>query len=443
MSDSLKVITANAMSIFNAVNQHCMKHISTLTETHDVLASEDICDEKGRKLWARGQPVSRELQERLLSRKLRVPLELSLEVLGGATKMTVVKRARELCDLEPDLGTLLGLGARSVFAALAEAPIEKALRLLLTCTQNTPTASFDHAIKVAMLATAMGLRGNLPQRELDTLVIGGLAHDVGELYVNPDYLSSSRQLTLAEWQHVAVHPLIGKKVISELTTLHKDVGDIIAGHHEHEDGSGYPLRSAKPVQSRPCRLVALAEVISGLLHTRDNRLARTALALKLVPGEFSADVLNLVMPRVEGHALQVPPDFNMEKASHVVAHVEKALHQARAIARGLTETNPERQRTVLRAQDSLARLEAALHSTGLPLMGYSTWAGMGERNRADAYLELEMVPREIMWRMRHLARALSLTALTYEGASPAYGELTSLLASVGQPAGAPAQRLVA
>lgn len=431
------------MSTFNAVNQHCLNHISTLTETHEVLASEDICDENGMKLWAKGKPVSRALQERLLSRKLRVPLELTLEVQGGASKESVVQRARELCDLEPDLGTLLGLSARSVFAALSEAPVEKALRLLLTCTQNTPTAGFDHAVKVAMLATAMGLRGNLPQRELDTLVIGGLAHDVGELYVNPDYLSNPRQLSLTEWQHVAVHPLIGKKVITELTTLHKDVGDIIAGHHEHEDGSGYPLRSAKAVQSRACRLVALAEVMTGLLHTRDNRLARMTLALKLVPGEFSADVLNLVMPRIEGHTLQVPADFDVEQASHGVVNVERVLHAARSMSRGLTEAHPERQQMVTRAQESLARLEAALHSTGLPLMSSSTWADMGERSRADAYLELEMVPREIMWRMRHLARALSLAALTYAGASPAYSELTALLASVGPPAAQPAQPLAA
>jgi hypothetical protein len=425
------------MSTFNVVNQHCLNHISNLTETHEVMASEDICDENGMKLWAKGKPVSKALQERLLSRKLRVPLELTLEVQGGASKESVVQRARELCDQEPDLGALLGLGARSVFAALAEAPVEKALRLLLTCTQNTPTGCFDHAVKVSMLAVAMGLRGNLPQRELDTLVIGGLAHDVGELYVNPGYLSNPRQLSLTEWQHVAVHPLIGQKVITELTTLNKDVGLIIAGHHEHEDGSGYPLRSGKAAQSRPCRLVALAEVISGLLHTPDNRLARTALALKLVPGEFSADVLNLVMPRIEGQTLQTPAEFSTEKASHVVAHVEAVLRQARERARQLTEAHPERQNMVVRAQSSLARLEAALHSTGLPLMSWSTWADMDERHRADAYLELEMVPREIMWRLRHLARSLSLAAHTYPGASAGYEELTALLASVASPSPVP------
>jgi HD-GYP domain-containing protein (c-di-GMP phosphodiesterase class II) len=417
------------MSTFTNVNQHCLQHISALAETHEVLASEDICDQNGTKLWAKGKPVSKALQERLLSRKLRVPLELTLEVQGGASKESVVQRARELCEIEPDLGSLLGTGARGVFAALAEAPVEKALRLLLTCTQTAPAAGFDHAVKVAMLGTAMGLRGNLPQRELDTLVIAGLAHDIGELYVNPAYLTNPRQLSLTEWQHVAVHPLIGRKVVAELTNLHKDVGDIIAGHHEHEDGSGYPLRTNKQLQSRPCRLIALAEVISGLLHTRDNRLARTALALKLVPGEFSADVLNLVMPRVEGHVLQVPESFDMEAAAHSVAQVEVGLRKVRSIARTIAESHPERQAMLTRAQESLARLEAALHSTGLPLMSSSAWASMGERSRADAYLELEMVPREIMWRMRHLARGLSLAAHTYPGASPAFMQLTSLLAS--------------
>lgn len=417
---------------FNAVNQHCLNHINALSETHEVLASEDICDENGMKLWAKGKPVSKALQERLLTRKLRTPLELTLEVQGGASKETVVARAKELCEQEPELASLLGLGARGVFAALGEAPIEKALRLLLTCTQNTPAAGFDHAVKVAMLATAMALRGNLPQRELDQLVIGALAHDVGELYVNPDYLHNPRQLNLAEWQHVAVHPLIGKKVIAELTQLHKDVGDIIACHHEREDGSGYPLRSLKPALSRASRLVALAESMSGLLGARDNRLGRMAVALKLVPDEFSADVLNLMMPRLENRALDVPAQFDTTQAAQTVAHVEDVLRQARALARGLAEAHPERQRMAAKSAESLARLEASLHSTGLPQLAPGVWAEMGPACRAAAYLEMEMVPREILWRLRHLARGLSLAEHTYPGASAPYQELTALLGSADQ-----------
>jgi hypothetical protein len=416
---------------FNAVNQHCLNHINALSETHEVLASEDICDENGMKLWAKGKPVSKALQERLLARKLRVPLELTLEVQGGASKETVVARARELCEAEPDLAALLGLGARGVLAALGEAPIEKALRLLLTCSQNTPAAGFDHAVKVAMLAAAMGLRGNLPQRELDHLVIGALAHDVGELYVNPEYLHNPRPLGLAEWQHVAVHPLIGKKVIAELTQLNPAVGDIIAGHHEREDGSGYPLRSLKPAQSRAARLVALAETMSGLLGARDNRLGRLAVALKLVPGEFSADVLNLMMPRVENRALEVPAHFDTMQASATVAHVETVLREARQLVRGLAETHPERQRMAAKAAESLARLEASLHSTGLPQLAPGAWDEMCEQGKADAYLELEMVPREILWRLRHLARGLSLAEHSYPGASAPYAELATLLSNVG------------
>lgn len=64
-------------------NPHMLEAIAQASERCTIVASEDICDERGNKLWARGQPVSRSLQQRLLERRLRQPLEASLQAEDG------------------------------------------------------------------------------------------------------------------------------------------------------------------------------------------------------------------------------------------------------------------------------------------------------------------------------------------------------------------------
>lgn len=51
------------MSAFNSVNNHCLGKIMALTETTDVIASDDIYDSQGVKLWAKGGKISASLQE--------------------------------------------------------------------------------------------------------------------------------------------------------------------------------------------------------------------------------------------------------------------------------------------------------------------------------------------------------------------------------------------
>ena len=55
------------------------------SETRCIIAATDIFDLAGTKLWARNQPVSAELQRKLLDRKLREPLEACLVAEDGVT----------------------------------------------------------------------------------------------------------------------------------------------------------------------------------------------------------------------------------------------------------------------------------------------------------------------------------------------------------------------
>ena len=76
-------------------NPHALAAIVAASAKRNIVASEDIYDERGVKLWARGQPVSETLQQRLLERKLKQPLETTLQAADGVNPQQL-KAALEL-----------------------------------------------------------------------------------------------------------------------------------------------------------------------------------------------------------------------------------------------------------------------------------------------------------------------------------------------------------
>jgi len=77
-------------------NPHALASIMKASESCHIIAQEDILDEHGVKLWAKGQPVSQALQQRLLERKLSQPLESCLRAEDGVTHGEMLEQARRL-----------------------------------------------------------------------------------------------------------------------------------------------------------------------------------------------------------------------------------------------------------------------------------------------------------------------------------------------------------
>jgi hypothetical protein len=68
-------VVGSTEQAFCAVNPHCLENIVRLSDDMEVIASSDILDDRGVKLWAKGAPVSRALQEKMLLRRLKKPLK--------------------------------------------------------------------------------------------------------------------------------------------------------------------------------------------------------------------------------------------------------------------------------------------------------------------------------------------------------------------------------
>ena len=79
----------------------------------------------------------------------------------------------------------------------------------------------------------------LQEGEIFNLYVAGRLHDIGLIFFRDALLKEDKHRTDDERIQMRKHPVIGEKILSNLSTL-KDVLPIIRHHHETIEGSGYP-----------------------------------------------------------------------------------------------------------------------------------------------------------------------------------------------------------
>jgi putative nucleotidyltransferase with HDIG domain len=139
-----------------------------------------------------------------------------------------------------------------------------------------------HSMRVGELARLLGERLALQGTTLDALRIGGYLHDIGKIGIRDAILLKPRGLSSVERLIVDGHPLLGIRMLGELSLV-QEVLDFVLCHHERLDGSGYPqgLRGGK--LSLVARIAAVCDVYDALTTDRPYRAALTPeAAIKLL-----------------------------------------------------------------------------------------------------------------------------------------------------------------
>ena len=391
------------------MNPHALAAIAASTEQHEVVAAQDIvCAESGMKLWAKGKTITPQLQEQLLKRKLTQPLETSLTVSDGVSGSKIVEIAQRQLESHEALGKLAGRKAGVIVSMLMDLELQAPIKLLMTAAQDRHDGSFEHAVAVCLATTSLALRAGWPNSVVENIVLAGLIHDIGELYVNPDYLQAKRQLTPEEWMHVVVHPKVGAMLLQETTTYPPEIADMVFSHHERMDGTGYPRQLTGVNLGREAQVLSIAETVTAILVKRDNSICRAAFALKVILREYDPTLVGLLTSLADASSCQLPLDFQLDTAIHSVQHQAQSL-EAIVQAALLLSRMPLKPKLSQLAQRCLAvtsKLYASLKATGA--LEYCNYQQNIENDEAEILLSLEIIPSEIRWRMRSLARDIEL-----------------------------------
>lgn len=129
-----------------------------------------------------------------------------------------------------------------------------------------------HSRAVAELAAQAARRSNLPESDAADLWRAGLLHDLGQAGVSTAILVKQGPLSESEWEKVRLHPYYAERIFDGLP-LFSRISDLVGGHHERVDGSGYHRGWRGDAMSLPAKILAAAEAYQSMIEPRPYRPA--------------------------------------------------------------------------------------------------------------------------------------------------------------------------
>jgi len=397
-------MNAPASNTFSTANQHALATILDAAQTKSIIASSDIFDISGIKLWARDMPVSSALQRKLLDRQLRNPLESCLMAEDGVTVKGLAEATEALIAADTPLAALLRPRAAKLVPEVMHLPLHSVAQLLLTAGQASRPQSYEHAVQAMALAGMLMMSHGGSTAEVRLAMLGGLLHDLGEMYIDPRFgeADADRALDFASYQQLVVHPHVGHLIVTQLTDYPKSLARAVAEHHERLDGSGYPHALQRDAVSPLGRLLAVTEAALAALRSGRPDMARVSVALRVVPGEFDLSWVG----RIADAARWGPaPGRNLDVVAvqQRLERLESALQSTQGSVDALTGSakSPAFKDALALASHLLSRLRTGWYASGL-------WSGEGVAVQDAA--EVDAVEEELSFRLRSIERAALLRA---------------------------------
>jgi HD domain len=371
------------------------------SETYSIVASQDIVDVRGLKLWAKGQPVSAALQQRLLERKLQTPLESCLAAETGVTPFTLHDQLADFLEDDSPLSKALRPWAGALVQELKRIPLHSVAQLLLTTALATRPDTFPHAVHAMALAGALA-KTHRTSVDMRLAMIAGLLHDIGEVYIQPLYLDRSNALDVIGHKQLMVHPRVAQLLLDTSTDYPKAIGRAIGEHHERLDGSGYPARLRGDAVSPLGRLLAVVEVTLGILRDTQAPFTRAGFALRVVPGEFDPLWANPIFNMAsDAHEVQAEIAASQDPASPLHTIGER-IQTAFQLGSSLQEQEHDAPLAIIElAVERLARLRVAWNALGL-------WGAPAGPHTQAELSEMAMAQGELHVRLRELQRECML-----------------------------------
>jgi hypothetical protein len=384
-------------------NPDILAAIIRASETYSIVASQDIVDVRGLKLWAKGLPVSAALQQRLLERKLRNPIESCLMVEDGVTPFYLLEQLNAFLDSKHSMAQALFPSAVQLQKQLKQLPLHSVAQLLLTTALATRPDSIAHAVQSMALAGGMAMAQNSPV-DVRLAMLGGLLHDIGEAYIQAQYLDGQEPLDLLGHKHMMVHPRIAQLLLSSTTDYPATLCRAIGEHHERQNGSGFPARLGGDAISPLGMLLAAVETTMSLAPAPNAPLTRASFALRVVPGEYPDRFSSVVFNMARNANEQVPTNIRIPAAG-ALHHINTTLQAAQQTARALQSNvgTKERKAIVQLALDRIARLRQAWNALGV-------WGLSPEQLTPEDHFEMDLAGVELNQRLYELQRECMLLA---------------------------------
>jgi hypothetical protein len=228
------------------------------------------------------------------------------------------------------------------------------------------------------------------------------------MYINPEYLDGARKLRPGEWKHIVWHPCVGEAFLKEFTPFPAAVTDGVRHHHERFGGHGYPFQVRGEHLGVLHTMLGTADTVAAIAMRGGKHMTdRVSVALHILPGEFPAPAVKFVTKMLAGLNEASSDCQSGRMDERILPELERlhaAMHEATQLLRG--GHGPGVSNAANLALDHLLRIDQSLGAKRM----YGLLQQEVPENTPAIVNMLSVIPDEISWRLRNLARDVYLQA---------------------------------
>ena len=181
----------------------------------------------------------------------------------------------------------------------------------------------DHNFRVTLYAIGLGQKIRLPAIQMRQLILGAFLHDVGKIGISDNILLKPGKLTVDEFAVMRTHVALGVDIIHRSDWL-QGARDVIEGHHEKFDGSGY-LRGLKGEQiPLAARIFAIVDVFDALTSRRPYK---APMSLEQTLAIIEKDAGTHFDPQLVGQFIGIAPALYVQIGQASENELELALRE--------------------------------------------------------------------------------------------------------------------
>lgn len=143
---------------------------------------------------------------------------------------------------------------------------------LLETLKTRDLTTRDHGDRLLTLITEFATVLGMSEAKINQLQTLAEVHDIGKIGIPDSILLKPSKLSETEWTVMKTHPEKGYRITSNSPELAM-VSEFVLKHHEHYDGSGYPLGikgNEIPIESR---ILLICDAYDAMTSTRPYRQA--------------------------------------------------------------------------------------------------------------------------------------------------------------------------
>lgn len=174
---------------------------------------------------------------------------------------------------------------QKVHAAEVAGLHRRTIETLALAVEAKDTNTRDHLSRVETYALEVGRELGLDSAELEALSAAALLHDIGKLAVPEYIIAKPGKLTPDEFNTMKTHTVVGGEIVGRIRFPH-GVAEMVRGHHEKWNGSGYPDGLKGEEIPIGARILGAVDCLDALTSDRQYRRAMTPeKALEIIAAE--------------------------------------------------------------------------------------------------------------------------------------------------------------